>query len=121
MKPSKTISIITDSTNGQQTTTASQNKLDIGVKKILCPLLARPNEVPMKPDQIDEKVLLPSKEAVKKEHKKSKHRSDSSRSSRDRSSSDEDRKKSKSRKDRKKERSRRSRCTNYGGRTKNIP
>ena len=109
MKPSKTISIITDSTNGQQTTTASQNKLDIGVKKILCPLLARPNEVPMKPDQIDEKVLLPSKEAVKKEHKKSKHHSDSSRSSRDRISSDEDRKKSKHRKDRKKERSRRSR------------
>ena len=110
MKPSKTTSIITDSnsTNSQQqTTTESQYKLDIGVKKILCPLLALPNEI-IKLDPIDERES-PPKLAVKKEHKKSKHRSDSSRSSRDRSSSDEDRKKSKSRKDRKKERSRRSR------------
>jgi ATP-dependent RNA helicase DHX8/PRP22 len=115
MRPSKTTSIITDLSNGTTiTTTGTQNKLDVGVKKILCPLLALPNEI-IKSDILEEEEeknvekhshVVEVETRSKKEKKKSKYRSDSSHSSRDRSS-DDDRKSSKKKK--KRDRSRRSR------------
>ena len=112
MKPSKTTSIITDLSNGQSTTittTGTQNKLVIWVKKILCPLLALPNEI-IKNEILDEeeKHVPPvaiEKEIRKKDKKKSRYSSNSSRSSAGRShSSDDDRKSSRKKKDRKKDR-----------------
>ena len=80
MKPSKTTSTITDLSNGQtttiSTTTTTQNKLDIGVKKILCPLLAMPNETikheSFETEKISESRIVAQENSEKNENSKNK-------------------------------------------------
>ena len=114
MKPTKTIPNSIDSIGQSQAVATSQNKVDVGVKKILCPLLALPNEkVKIElSDHEDEKLIekpkptLSEKKNDSKKKTKNYSRSRSRSSSRSYSSDDSGRKSSRKRKNKKKDRRR---------------
>jgi ATP-dependent RNA helicase DHX8/PRP22 len=109
MKPSKTSNII-DSNGHTITSTTQGGKLDVDVKKILCPMLAMPNQVIKAEvnlfEEEEEEEVQQEKRVESKKQVKNRPRSRSVSSARSFSSNDSDRKSSKKRKNKKKERRR---------------